>query len=62
MTKVSGTHSPSVRIHLGNWGMLGWWCLQDKVDTTISCTCTYTVGSAQCFECVVYWPIAIAAT
>ena len=23
MTKISAFHSPSVRMHLGNWGMLG---------------------------------------
>ena len=23
MTKISALHSPSVRMHLGNWGMLG---------------------------------------
>ena len=23
MTNISALHSPSVRIHLGNWGMLG---------------------------------------
>ena len=25
MTRISAFHSPSVRIHLGNWGVLGVW-------------------------------------
>ena len=36
-------------------------CLHGKVDTTISCMCTYSVGSAQCSGCVVYGPGAMAA-
>ena len=39
MTKISAFHSPSVRIHLGNWGMLGTVgrlrCLHGKVDTSL---------------------------
>ena len=26
--KISAFHSPSVRIHLGNWGMLGTWYVE----------------------------------
>ena len=29
-------------------------CLHGKVDTTISCMCTCSVGSTQCSGCVVY--------
>ena len=36
-------------------------CLHGKVDTTISCMCTCSVGSAQCSGCVVYGPGAMAA-
>ena len=36
-------------------------CLHGKVDTTISCMCTCSVGSAQCSGCVVYGPGALAA-
>ena len=36
-------------------------CLHGKVDTTISCVCTCTVGSAQCSGCVVYGLGAMAA-
>ena len=36
-------------------------CLHGKVDTTISCMCTRSVGSAQCSGCVVYGPGAMAA-
>ena len=36
-------------------------CLHGKVDTTISCLCTCSVGSAQCSGCVVYGPGAMAA-
>ena len=35
-------------------------CLHGKADTTISCVCTCTVGSAQCSRCVVYDPSAMA--
>ena len=62
MMKVSVCHSPSVRIHLGNWGDVGdggrLRCLRGKVDTTISCMCA---DSAQCSGCVIYGPSAIAA-
>ena len=34
-------------------------CLHGKVDTTILCMCTCSVGSAQCFGCVVYGPGAM---
>ena len=36
-------------------------CLHGKVDTTISCMCTCSVGSTQCSGCVVYGPRAMAA-
>ena len=36
-------------------------CLHVEVDTTISCICTCSVGSAKCFGCVVYGPGAMAA-
>ena len=59
------TFVPSVRIHLGNWGGVGdggrLRCLHDKIDTTISCMCTCSVGSAQRSGCVVYGPGAMAA-
>ena len=32
-----------------------------KVDTTISCMCTCSVGSAQCSGCVFYGSGAMAA-
>ena len=35
-------------------------CLYGKVDTTISCVCTCSVGSTQCSECVVYGPGTMA--
>ena len=36
-------------------------CLHGKVDSTISCVCTCSVGSAQCSGCVVYGLGAMAA-
>ena len=36
-------------------------CLHGKVDTTILCMCTCSVGSAQCSGWVVYGPGAMAA-
>ena len=36
-------------------------CLYGKVDTTISCMCTCSVGSSQCSGCVVYGSGAMAA-
>ena len=36
-------------------------CLHGKVDTTISCMCTCSVGFAQCSGCVVYGPGSMAA-
>ena len=36
-------------------------CLHGKVDTTISCMCTCTIGSAQCSGCLVYDLSAMAA-
>ena len=36
-------------------------CLHGKADTTISCVCKCTVGSAQCSGCVVYDSSAMAA-
>ena len=36
-------------------------CLHGKVNTTISCMCTCSVGSAQCSGCMVYGPGAMAA-
>ena len=36
-------------------------CLHGKIDTTISCMCTCSVGSAQCSGCVVYGPGTMAA-
>ena len=37
-------------------------CLHGKVDSTISCVCTCSVGSAQCSAgCVVYGPGYMAA-
>ena len=36
-------------------------CLHGKVDTTISCVCTCTVGSSQCPGCMVYGPCAMTA-
>ena len=53
--KISVFHSPSLRLD----GRLR--RLYGKVDTTISCVCTYTVGSTQCSGCVVYGPSAMAA-
>ena len=50
MKKISAFHSLCVRIHLGNWGMLG----------IISRMCTCSFGSAQCSQCVVYGPGAMA--
>ena len=35
--------------------------LHGMVDTTISCVCTCTVGSAQCSGCMVYGPSAMVA-
>ena len=66
MTKISAFHSPSVRIHLENWGDVGdggrLRCLHGKVDTTINlCMCACIVGSAQCSGCVVYGPDAVSA-
>ena len=49
-------------VHLGDVGDGGRLrCLYGKVDTTISCMCTCSVGSAQCSGCVVYGPGAMAA-
>ena len=36
-------------------------CLHGKVDTTISCVCTCTVGSAHGSGCMVFAPGAMAA-
>ena len=35
-------------------------CLHGKINTTILCMCTCSVGSAQCSGCVVYGPDAIS--
>ena len=48
-----------VHFHVWDGGRLR--CLHGKVDTTISCMCTCSVGSAQCSGCVVYGPGAMAA-
>ena len=56
MAKISAFHSPNVRMHLGRLR-----CLHGKVDTTISCMGTCSVGSAQCSGCVVYGAGAMAA-
>ena len=44
---------------VGDGGRLRY--LHYKVDTTISCMCTCSFGSAQCSGCVVYGPGAMAA-
>ena len=57
MTKISAFHSPSVRTgELGDvqdGGRLRY--MHGKVDTTISCTCTISVGYTQCSGCGL-WP------
>ena len=55
MVKISVFQSPSLRLD----GRLK--CLHGKVDTTISCVCTCTVGSTQCSGCMVYGLSAMAA-
>ena len=44
---------------VGDGSRLG--CLHGKVDTTISCMCTCSVGSAQGYGCMVYGSGAMAA-
>ena len=53
---VRQSHCQNASGELGDVGGGG------KVDTTISCTCTCSVGFAQCSGCMVYGPGAMAAT